>query len=142
MDKADVRHRQIRLVLQLNHQIQDIFETYSPTFGYMAMPAGPGDEVFQKGLQMSSLRNLLLEHYQHEEIQVFNMTSKTHVALHALQFSKFIHPFMVWCFKGESTMHHIQVLWKSCLHGSKQFQVANKAALKERHLRWLQGKIG
>ena len=112
MDEADVRHRQIRLVLQLNHQIQDIFETYSPTFGYMAMPAGPGDEVFQKGLQMSSLHNQLLEHYQHEEIQVFNMTSK------------------------------IQVLWKSCLHGSKHFQVANKAALKERHLRWLQGKIG
>ena len=142
MDMADVQHRQIRLVLQLNHEIQDLLETYSPTFGYMAMPVGPSNEVFQKGLQMASLHNQLLEHYQNEETQVFNMTSKTHFALHALQFSKFIHPFMVWCYKGESAMHRIQVLWKSCLHGSKHFHVANKAALKERHLLWLQGKLG
>lgn len=137
-----MQHRQIKLVLQLNNQIQNLLETYSPTFGYMAMPAGPGDEVFQKGLQMASLHNQLLEYYQNEEIQVFNMTSKTHFALHALQFAKFIHPFMVWCYKGESTMHRIQVLWKSCLHGSKHFQVANKAALKERHLLWLQERMG
>lgn len=142
MDEANLQHRQIKLVLQLNNQIQNLLETYSPTFGYMAMPAGPGDEVFQKGLQMASLHNQLLEYYQNEEIQVFNMTSKTHFALHALQFAKFIHPFMVWCYKGESTMHRIQVLWKSCLHGSKHFQVANKAALKERHLLWLQERMG
>ena len=89
---------------------------------------------------MAQLHNQLLEHYEAAGIQIFNMTSKTHFALHALQFSKFIHPFMIWCYKGESTMHRIQVLWKSCLHGSKHFQVANKAAIKERHLLLLQEK--
>ena len=40
------------------------------------------------------------------------------------------------------TMHRVQVLWKSCLPGSKHWQVSKKAALKERHLLWLQGKLG
>ena len=142
MDATDVQHRQIRLLLDLNHQIVDLLETYSPTYGYMALPAGICDSVFQKGLQMAQLHNQLLEHYEAAGIQIFNMTSKTHFALHALQFSKFIHPFMIWCYKGESTMHRIQVLWKSCLHGSKHFQVANKAAIKERHLLLLQEKNG
>lgn len=141
MDAADVQHRQIRLILGLNHQIQDLLETYSPTYGYMALPAGICDQVFQKGLQMASLHNQLLEHYEGEGIQIFNMTSKTHFALHALQFSKFIHPFMIWCYKGESTMHRIRVLWKSCLPASKHFQVANKAAVRERHLLLLQEKM-
>ena len=92
----------------------------------------PGTELFQKGLQMASLHGQLLESFEAEEIQVFNLTSKTHFALHALQFSRFVHPYLVWCYKGESTMHRIQVLWKSCLTGSKHFQVSGRAALKER----------
>ena len=137
MDPADVHHRRIRLVLQLNCQIQDLLEEYSPAYGYVAVPPEPANQVFQKGLQMASLHNQLLEHYKNEEIQVFNMTTKTHFALHSLQFCKHIHPFLIWCYKGESTMHRIQVLWKSCLT-AKHFQVANLAALKERHLLWLQ----
>ena len=114
MDATDVRHRQIRLLLDLNHQILWQLETYSAIYGYMALPAGMHDEIFQKGLQIASLHNQLLEHYEAAGIQIFNMTSKTYFALHALQFSKLIHPFMILCYKGESAMHRIQVLWKSC----------------------------
>lgn len=49
MDATDVQHRQIRLLLDLNHQIVDQLETYSPTYGYMALPAGICHSVFQKG---------------------------------------------------------------------------------------------
>ena len=51
----------------------------------------------------------------------FNVTSKTHFALHSLQFSNCIHPFLIWCYEGESTMRRAQILWKSCLHGSKHW---------------------
>ena len=66
--------------------------------------------------------------------KVFNMTSKTHFALHSLQLAVYIHPALVWCFKGESTMHSMQYIWKSCLPGTKHFGVSVKAAWKYRHL--------
>lgn len=141
MDASSVQHRQIRLMLSLNMQINELLDEYSPTNGYMAVPEGPATELFQKGLQMASLHGQLLESFEAQEIQVFNLTSKTHFALHALQFSRFVHPYLVWCYKGESTMHRIQVLWKSCLTGSKHFQVSGRAALKERYLLTLQGRL-
>ena len=107
----------------------------------MAIPELPAAELLQKGLQMASLHGLLLESFAAQDIQVFNMTSKTHFALHSLQFSRFVHPYLVWCYKGEHTMQRIQTLWKSCLKGSKHFQVAGRAALKERYLLTLQGKL-
>jgi len=141
MDASNVQHRQIRLILSLNMDINELLDTYSPTYGYMAVPEIPAAELFQKGLQMASLHGRLLESYEAQEIQVFNMISKTHFALHSLQFSRFVHPYLVWCYKGESTMHRIQTLWKSCLAGSKHWQVSGRAALKERYLLTLQGKL-
>ena len=70
----------------------------------------------------------------------FTVTSKTHFAWHSLQFSNCIHPFLIWCYEGESTMRRAQILWKSCLHGSKHWQASKKAAWKERHLMWMQCK--
>lgn len=58
-----------------------------------------------------------LESVKAQEIQVFNLTSHTHFALHALQFSRFVHPYLVWCYNGDTTMHRGQVLWKSFLTG-------------------------
>ena len=48
---------------------------------------------------------------------------------------------MMLSYKGESTMHRAQTLWKSCLPGSKLWQASKKAAWKERHLMWLQGQL-
>ena len=45
--------------------------------------------------------------------------------------SCYVHPYLVYCFAGESTMHHVQTLWKSCFPGSKHWQAAKKAALKK-----------
>ena len=44
----------------------------------MAIPELPAAELLQKGLQMASLHGLLLESFAAQDIQVFNMTSKTH----------------------------------------------------------------
>ena len=84
---------------------------------------------------------MLMDHYQGEGRRLYNMTSKTHFSIHSLLLAKFVHPAMTWCYKGESTMHRLQVLWKACLPGCKHWQVGMKAALKERYLLWLRGKL-
>ena len=58
-------------------------------------------------------------------------TSKPIFSLHSLQLSCYVHPYLIYCFAGESTMHHVQTLLKSCFPGSKHWQAAKKAALKK-----------
>lgn len=139
MVPGDLQHRQKRLCLQLKRKIADILETNSPTYGHTAVPAIAAQQLLEAGLNMAQLHGQLSEYYQGIGLQVFNLTSKTHFFLHALQLSRFIHPFLVWCYKGESA--RVQTLWKSCLPGSKRWQASKKAAYNERPLNWVQGKI-
>ena len=141
MQAGDEWHARVRLFLQYNLELKRTLETFSPTYGFTAIPQAQYDKVFQAGLTMAQLHKQLSEHFEAQDIKIFNVTSKTHFALHSLQFSKYIHPFLLWCYKGESTMHRAQTLWKSCLAGSKHWQASKKAAWKERHLMWLQGKL-
>ena len=141
MSAENLQRKQIRLFLQLNSRLADTLETYSPTYGYTAVPANVANELYETGLNMAQLHVQLSEHFKGIDLQVFNITSKTHFVLHCLQLSSYIHPFAVWCYKGESTMHRIQTVWKSCLPGSKHWQASKKACYKERHLLWVQGKI-
>ena len=39
-------------------------------------------------------------------------------------------------------MQRMGTTWKSCLAGSKHWQVAKKASLKERHILFLRSKVG
>ena len=90
----------------------------------------------------AQLHGQLMDFYAGEERELFNMTSKTHFCLRSLFLARYIHPCLVWCFKGEDTLQRVQKLWKSCLAGSKHWQVSKKAALKERHLLFLRHKVG
>lgn len=54
--------------------------------------------------------------------------------IHTLQLARYIHPSIVWCFKGEVNMKKTQKVFKSCLAGNKHWAVGNAAALKFRHL--------
>lgn len=141
MDTADERHRQIRLFLKLNSKLVDILDSFSPRYGYMAIPASQHEELLNAGLNMAQIHSQLHAYYESQDVKIFNQTSKAHFSLHSLQLSCYVHPYLVYCFKGESTMHRVQTLWKSCLHGSKHWQAAKKAAYKERHLLWRQNRI-
>lgn len=141
MQNTDLQHRQIHLFLKLWLQVKDLLETFSPTFGHMAIPTAQYQELFKAALNMAQLHSQLNEHFESLGLKLFNQTSKMHFALHALQMSCWIHPHLTWCYKGESTMHRVQVLWKSCLHGSKHWQAAKKASHKERYLLLQQGRI-
>ena len=133
MVQDDTVHIRINLLLKLNVKISETLKTFSPKFGYFVVPGPQADELESWGLSMAQLHSQLLEEFEILNYKVFNMTAKTHYCLHSLFFARYIHPYMVWCFKGETTMHRVQGLWKSCLAGVKHFAVSNRAALRYRH---------
>ena len=90
-------------------------------YGHTALPEPQYTKAFQGGLSMAQLHKQLNEHFEATDVIFFTVTSKTHFAWHSLQFSNCIHPFLIWCYEGESTMRRAQILWKSCLHGSKHW---------------------
>ena len=118
------------------------YKSFTLLFGFLAIPQDQAAKLYTQGLQMAQLHGQLMDFYAGEERELFNMTSKTHFCLHSLFLARYIHPCLVWCFKGEETMQRVQKLWKSCLAGSKHWQVSKKAALKERHLLFLRHKVG
>lgn len=130
----DPRHAQISLLLQTNMEIGQILDEFSPRYGFMAVPGPQANELEQKGRLVAQLTAQLMDYYKGVHRQLFNFTAKLHFTIHSLQLSKFIHPALVWCFKGESNMKTVQRMWKSCLEGRNHWRVSKNAALKYRHL--------
>ena len=133
MDDNLTLHLQIQAFLELNVRVAETLEEYSPKLQYIAVPVEKAKTLFADGLTMAQLHLQISEHCTINSIKAFNITSKTHFALHSLQFSSYIHPYCVWCFKGESQMRVMSTIWKSCLAGAKQWAVCNRAAAKFRH---------
>ena len=119
MNNDDLQQNRIRLFLNLNTQLAAVLSEFSPATGHMALPPQQADSASQIALQMAQVHLLLMEHYKPLNRKVFNITSKTHFAIHAVLLGRHLHPHMVWCFSGETTMHRLQTLWKSCLSGVK-----------------------
>ena len=131
---GDTQHAQISFLLQTNMEIGQILEEFSPRYGCMAVPEPQASELERKGRLVAQLTAQLMDHYKSVNRQLFNFTAKMHFTIHSLQLAKFIHPALVWCFKGESNMKTVQRMWKSCLDGRNHWRVSKNAALKYRHL--------
>lgn len=134
MDHNIERHIWVEAFLQLIVEINELMNIYSPRNGYMAIPEPHCSMLFDKGCQAAQLHVLLMEHYVSEGVQIFNCATKLHFTLHSLHLSKWVRPYLTWCFKGEANMRSVQQLWKSCLSGNKHFAVGRVAATKQRHL--------
>ena len=128
------------LALFSAHMLEDNLQ-HGPRYGFPALPAEQARKEFQLGCQMAQLRTMLMIIYKEQGRAIFSQTSKTHFVLHSLMLSRFTHPSMTWCYKGESTMHRLQVLWQSCIPGVKHWRAAKKAILKDRHLLYQKHKI-
>ena len=126
-------HLQIQLFLQLNCKVANTLEAFSPKFVFYAVPEDEAKTLFSDGLSMAQVHMQISDHCKLRDIRAFNITSKTHFSLHSLQLSSYIHPYAVWCFKGESQMRAMSTIWKSCLDGAKQWAVSNRIACKYRH---------
>ena len=118
--------------LALNVDIGDLLSTYHPRYGCTFVPEPKYTELVQKISSMAQIHVILRDHYEGDKL--FNITSKTHFAIHSILLSSTIHPCLTWCFKGESMMRVAQRLWKSCLAGNKHWNVGNVAARKYLHM--------
>lgn len=134
MGFTNLQHRQIRLLLKLNLDIARILDEYAPRHGHLAVPEPMATNLKRKGQQLAQVHAQLTDHYKEQDKRLFNFTAKLHFCQHSLGLAKFVHPSLVWCFKGETTMRSVQRLWKSCLDGRKHWQVGRSAAMKYRHL--------
>eukprot|EP00438_Fugacium_kawagutii_P005243 Skav235426 [mRNA] locus=scaffold473:10773:12278:- [translate_table: standard] len=140
MIAGNLQHQQIFVLLQLNVSVRDALDSYSPKFGYPALPSEIHQQVVTQSFQMSQLHLQLMEFFKAQGRQLFNITTKTHFCLHSLLLADSVHPYLTWCFQGEAQMRTVQTLWKSCLVGNKHFQCCRTAALKYRHLLFLRNQ--
>ena len=134
MTQGNEQHELILLFLSLNVRIGDLLDFYSPSQGSFGLPEEEWKELVTARLQMAQIHVQLRDQYEEANRSLFNLTTKTHFCLHSFILSKSLHPSLVWCFKGESTMRTVQTLWKSCLSGNKHWAVGMVASLKYRHL--------
>jgi len=132
MSHAEITHRRIRLLLDLNVRIAKTLDDFAPARGYMAVPDPPYSELTAACLNMVQLHGQLLEHFKEADVKVFNLTAKSHFVVHVLLLSRYVHPYLVWCFKGEQMMRRWQGVWQSCLSGAKPELASTRAALKYR----------
>ena len=134
MDSTDEQHQLVALFLKLNLDISKLLDENSPKYGFFAVPLDEANTLVTLGLQMAQVHVQLCDFYKEQGRALWNLTSKTHFCLHTFKLARFIHPSLVWCFKGEANMKAVQQLWKSCLSGNKHWAVSKSAAYKFRHL--------
>ncbi|CAJ1415972.1 unnamed protein product [Effrenium voratum] len=118
-----------------------LLEEFHPRYGFIAVPLEQANKIYEGALRMTQLHCQLQEYYETSGRKIFNITTKTHFCLHSLWLARYIHPSIVWCYKGEATMQRLQKLWKSCLDGKKHWQVGKVAAHKERYLLHVKAKL-
>ena len=96
LDSDNPQYLQISALLQLNVEVHDVLDRFSPKMGYLALPDNVHAEVLPKCFQMVQLHVQLQDHYAATDLQIFNLTSKTHFCLHTMQLSNAIHPYLTW----------------------------------------------
>jgi len=132
MNPGVLIHRHIKKLLELNNKMHDILEKYSPAEGFFAVPEKPAARLTEVAFSMTQLHVMVSEHFEKEEVQIFNVTSKSHMNLHPIMLSRYVHPYLLWCFKGEDNMQKMSRVLASCLKGNSQTQGLVQAAEKYR----------
>ena len=130
------------IFLKFNVEIDQILNDFHPRYGFLSVPLQEAKHLYSRGMHMAQIHYQLVTFYKNQGIKLFNLTSKTQFVLHSLFNARWLHPSLVWCYKGEDQMQRVAKLWKSCLEGSKHWQVAKRAVWKERHLLFLRNKVG
>ena len=74
--------------LKFNVEIGTILNDFHPRYGFLAVPLQEATNSLPINL-------------------VFNLTSKIHFVLHSLFNARWLHPSLVWCYKGEDQMQRV-----------------------------------
>ena len=125
-------HKQIKLVLKLNDDMEKVLRDFSPKDGFFAVPEPEAMKLREISFSMAALHVQLSEHFAAENVKVLNVTPKTQSTLHSAYLAVHVHPHLLWCYKGEDMMGKVSALLKSCLRGRSPTHMASAAALKYR----------
>lgn len=136
----NVNQRRIKLVFQLDQDIETTLSEYAPKTGYYALPANVAQELRKKQIQLSQLMVMLEEFYADEARQLFNTVSKLHYTAHIVDSASTMHPHLNWCWKGEDFMQKSSVLLGSCLRGRSDVSATVKAIHKYRYALYMSWK--
>ena len=131
-------HKQIRLMLKHNVHLENMISLHKDDF---AFPAGPAQEFEETTQNMLLLLTKIADHFVHEGIKIFDLTSKTHFLQELAILSRSMNPKVVWCFMGEDQMQRMQQVAKACVRGNRVDQQTSKLARHYRlglHLHFLE----
>ena len=110
MNTSFTIHRKIKLMLQLNCQMETILDTYSDSF---KLPMDAAKEFLKCGFLMYEFQKELHAHFQMDEgctKTIFSVTSKAHMVLHSCLLSGMVSPRLVWCFMAEDFILYCKTL--------------------------------
>lgn len=123
-------HRQVMAWCKLNAAVENILDENKKE---VAFEAAVAKEFLDSTCKMCHLHHLLMEHFQHEEPQLFNLTLKTHHLLHLAGHSHQINPRLTWNYSGEDNMGILKKLGQSCVKGLQPVDVVNKMMVHWRY---------
>ena len=92
----------------------------------------PAAQLSELALSYISLYLNLSEHFANEGVKIFNVTSKAHMMVHSLLLAGHVHPYVVWCFKGEDFMRISSRVLKTSVNGVPPHVASLKGVTKLR----------
>ena len=71
---------------------------------------------------------ILRGHYQGQDPPqpLFNITIKFHDLVHCVDQARYLHPYMTWCYSGESYMNRVKKVVQSCCRGTGPSKISKK----------------
>lgn len=130
-DAASVIDGQIRLLLACSVRMEDILSDNSHLNRLQ-------DDVWMQLMETCEqylvLSNACHDHFARAGMQLFHLTTKTHLLWHACHMARWLHPRFTWCYSGEDYMLHSRRLGQACLRGTKKPLVVVKMTK-----RWVRG---
>ena len=122
-------HREILLMLQLNAEMENILEANKDHYAF------PGPEAARFTTACDSmlvLQSKIARAFAESGVQLFDLTSKTHLLQHLGMLARAISPRVTWCFAGEDFQKKAQQMAQAAVRGLKPSSVMVKIARKYR----------
>ncbi|CAK9036021.1 unnamed protein product [Durusdinium trenchii] len=119
-EAAEIR---IALMLKLNYKIETLLTDFKDHY---AFPEPAASEFKQNAFGMYALQMQIMKHFLDEDLQLFSVTSKSHMVLESVLLCDKVSPRLLWTFAGEDQMAKTQLLAKACVKGNSPAQATMK----------------
>lgn len=129
MDFQDLRHQQVRLLLQRGNRLEEILNEHPDAH---ALPGDVAADFLKVTHELLAIQTALNAHFVSQGLQLFHITVKAHYLLHCAMLAGVVNPRMSWCYCGEDFMQKMRTLVGSCCKGSQPSQIIVKVAVKYR----------